>query len=406
MLTLQRAWAAALLQSPELAGSAWEVRAAEARRLQAGLLPNPELDAEVEDVGGTGAYHGTDAAQTTLGISQLIELGRKRHWRSRVAELDRDLAGWDYEMKRVEVLTETARRFIAVLAAQRRLELAQDNARLAGEVMDATDKRIKAGTISPVEHDRQRVETLAAEMALERTRTLLTVARERLAASWGSTDPRFDAVSGELDAVQAIPSIQQLKSVVAQNPSVARWTTEMVRRQAMVDAAKAQRIPDLSLGAGVRRYNDSEDNAFVFGVSFPLPLFDRNQGEVRAAQMEAAGADASRRATEVDVKTALASAYADLSNARTAAVVLHEETLPAAQRVFEATRKAFAQGAMNYIEVLDAQHTLIGIRSEYLEALAEYHEAKAAVEGLIGQSLDSILGAASEETTGNHIDEE
>lgn len=390
MLTLRAAWALALKHNPELAAFAWEVRAAEARALQASLPPNPEAGVAVENIGGSGDFRGADLAELTVSISQVLESAGKRRKRTRVAGLASRLAGWDYEARRVAVLTEVAQRFIDVLAAQRRLELAQQNAELATTVLDTVDKRIKAGAISPIERDKQRVETVTARMALERARRNLTAARQRLAATWGSTAPQFEAAAGALAQVQPLPSPQALADLVAQNPDIARWTTEMAQRRAAVALARAQGVPDLTAGVGVRHFNESADTALVFEFSLPLPIFDRNQGEVRAARLNVAKAIQEQRAAEVTVKTALAAAYQELAAAHTAAAALRDEALPAAQRAFDATREGFQRGHFDFLAVLDAQRTLIDTRSRYVEALAAYHSAVVDVEGLIGQSIHTL----------------
>jgi cobalt-zinc-cadmium efflux system outer membrane protein len=94
VLTLRQALALALLQNPALASAAWEVRAGEARTLQAGLLLNPEFGVEVENFAGSGEFRGFDVAETTITLGQVIELGGKRLRRARVAALERDLAAW------------------------------------------------------------------------------------------------------------------------------------------------------------------------------------------------------------------------------------------------------------------------------------------------------------------------
>src|SRR5919109_2751062 len=114
VLTLRQALALALLHNPALASAAWEVRAGEARTLQAGLLPNPEFSVEVENFAGSGAFRGMDAAETTIALSQVIELGGKRLRRARVAALQRDLAAWDYEATRIDVFTATTKAFVEV----------------------------------------------------------------------------------------------------------------------------------------------------------------------------------------------------------------------------------------------------------------------------------------------------
>jgi cobalt-zinc-cadmium efflux system outer membrane protein len=108
-LSLEEVLRAALLRNPALSSTAFEVRAAEARTLQASLLPNPELELELEDFGGTGEVRGVRASESTLQLSQLVELGGKRAKRVGAAGLERGLATWDYEAKRLEVLTEATK---------------------------------------------------------------------------------------------------------------------------------------------------------------------------------------------------------------------------------------------------------------------------------------------------------
>ncbi len=144
-LTQHDAFAAALLHNRDLATFAWDVRIREARALQASLPPNPEIELELEEFGGTGDASAFDAAETTALFSQLIELGQKRRKRTRLAELNQDLAAWEYETARVRVLTSVARAFIATLVLQQQTELANRNQALAREAYDTIDKRVAAG---------------------------------------------------------------------------------------------------------------------------------------------------------------------------------------------------------------------------------------------------------------------
>ncbi len=104
-ITLRQALALALMHNPELKAFSWDVRVSEARQLQASLWPNPELEVEVEEVGGQGQRSGFDAAETTIQLSQLIELGDKRNKRTKLASMEKELAGWDYEARRLDVFT-------------------------------------------------------------------------------------------------------------------------------------------------------------------------------------------------------------------------------------------------------------------------------------------------------------
>jgi len=108
-LKLGEALSAALERNPELRAFSWEVRARVANALQEGLIPNPEIGLEVENFGGQGEARGFETPETTLQLSQLIELGGKRSKRYQVASLETTLAEWDYETQRLNILASSRR---------------------------------------------------------------------------------------------------------------------------------------------------------------------------------------------------------------------------------------------------------------------------------------------------------
>ena len=389
-LPLSRAMALALLNNPELRSFAWEVRAAEARALQASLPPNPEASVEVENIGGSGELSGFDGAETTLSLGQAFLLGGKIQKRTRLASLDRELSGFDYETKRIEVLTEVTKRFVDVLAAQRRVGFAEEVHTLAQQVLDMVTKRVEAGAIAPVERTRSSVTVFTSRLALDRARREVKRSRTRLTATWSSTSPQFQAVTGPFEIVHELPPATTLAAYVSQNPEIARWAVEMSKHQAAVQLARAEAVPDVEVEAGVRHFNDTDDTAFVVGLSLPLPIFDRNQGGVLEAMYNLKKVQEERRAAEVRVRAALSATYLKLATAYAEATSLTREVLPAAKTAFDATREAFTQGKLGYLDVLDAQRTLIDIQSQQVDALASYHHALAEVESLIGQPLDEV----------------
>ena len=153
----------------------------------------------------------------------------------------------------------------------------------------------------------------------------------------------------------------------------------------------AKAIPDVTVSAGVRQFNQADETAAILGVSIPLPVFDRNQGGKQEARAKLAKGEEERRAATARVLTALAEAYQSLSSAFMEATVLKNEVLPGAQSAFEAENEGFRQGKFGYLDVLDAQRTLFEARSKYIESLASYHKAVADVERLIGDRLESVM---------------
>ncbi|MHC4891277.1 MAG: TolC family protein, partial [Planctomycetota bacterium] len=290
VITLRQALALVLMYNPELRAFSWEVRASEARQLQAGLLPNPEIGVGAEEVGGTGGRSGFNGAETTIQLGQLIELAGKPSKRKRVASLESKLAGWDYEAKRLNVFTEAAHAFVEILAARERLKLAEELAQLSEQIFNTVTQRVDAGKDSPVEKTKAQVALASARIGQKQAYQRLVSARKRLAATWGSISPVFEGVSGQLDATFPIPSETELRRLLEQNPDLSRWAVEMERRRAALELEKANAITDPTIFGGMQRFSETDDTAVVFGLSIPVPAFNRNQGRILEAKYNLAKA--------------------------------------------------------------------------------------------------------------------
>ena len=387
VLTLRDALAHALLKNPELAAFSWEVRAADARILQAGLLPNPELGAEVENFGGSKTQRNLDGAESTFALSQLIELGGKREKRSRIAKLERDLAGWDYEAKRLDVYVATAKAFMDTLAAQRRDELKQDQLRLAGQVRDTARERVQAGRASALEDTKADVLLANAEIAADGARRELQAAREKLASFWGSTSPVFKGVEGQFDNFQNLPPLENLIKLVPDNPDAARLQAMMQLRRSTFELEKARNIPDLTVSAGVRRFEETGDSAFVTRISIPIPVFGMNPGGVLEAERRISKARHQGRGTIVNITNRLKQAYREGAALHASLSTIFTKVLPGARRAFEAAQQGYRQGKFDFLDVLDAQRTLFEAHERYLETAAAYHQTTLDIERLTGRSI-------------------
>lgn len=143
------------------------------------------------------------------------------------------------------------------------------------------------------------------------------------------------------------------------------------------------------MSLGITQYTDSNDSALVAGVSIPLPVLNRNQGNIAAAHQRLTKAMEERRAAEVLVTTALNSAYQSLAAVQAEVTTLRQEVLPGAQSAFEAVSRGYRLGKFGFLDVLEAQRTLFGAKAQYLRALASYHQAVAEVERLIGEPVEA-----------------
>jgi cobalt-zinc-cadmium efflux system outer membrane protein len=169
---------------------------------------------------------------------------------------------------------------------------------------------------------------------------------------------------------------------------LARWATEEDRRRAALRLEKARGTPDITIGAGVRRFEQTDDAALVFGLGVPLPLFDRNQGSILAATAELGKARRQYEAAQVRIWAALSEAVSALAAAYDEVTILRNDVLPKAQRAFEAARQGYQQGKFDYLHLLDAQRTLFQTQAQYVNSTEVYHKAQADVQRLTGQLPD------------------
>ncbi|MBA3903046.1 MAG: cobalt-zinc-cadmium resistance protein [Rhodocyclaceae bacterium] len=385
-LTLEAALALALQASPDLAVARREVDAVAATRRQAQLFPNPEVSLDTEDTGNRKGIR-----QMTLQLGQTFLLGGKRGARIEAAERARDVAEAELTTLRSAVRAAVMQAFYELLAAQERQRLARDSLDLARRALEVAARRVTAGKVSPVEETRARVALAAAQVELTQAAAELANTRKRLSATWGNPAPRFTQASGQLDAPPPLPALDELLARLDAAPETLRARREIERRDAVARLERTRRIPDVTISAGVQRKEELRDNVAVVGVSIPIPVFDRNQGNVLEALRRADKARDEQTAVGVRLRSELAQAYERLDAARREVDYIRQDILPGAQSVLDAATKGFELGKFTFLDVLDAQRTLFQGRGQYVRALADVQRAAANIEAILGPQAQATV---------------
>jgi len=389
-LSLRDAVQLALNHNPNLAAFAKEVLALHGLTIQAGLLPNPVLQFDMEDVSSRSNSPG--ARFESIRISQLFETGGKRSARKHVALLEQESAQQDYDARQLDLIALVANMFLEVLAGQERVQLALSRQELAQKVTDAASKRVKAGKAPPIEETRAQIALATASIEVKQAQRNLTSFRKQLALLWSNSEPKFEHVVGDLETFVTIPNFQSLELRLQQNPLAKRSLKILQQREAIVTLEKARRIPDITISAGIRRFGHDipNDTTALFGVSVPLPLFDRNQGNLIAAQQRLNKAMDEQAAIDLQLKTLLTQTYESLIAAENEINQLREEILPGAKETFRMAKRGYELGKFGFLELLDAQRTLFQNQTLYLQALSNYQQLVNEIERLIAQSIENF----------------
>ena len=210
-------------------------------------------------------------------------------------------------------------------------------------------------------------------------------ARRKLGLLWGEAEPGFASVGADLSALPDRASIDELRAGLAASPRMQGGKLAVDLGQAQLEVEKSKRYPDITLSAGVARDNEAGRNKAQLGVSIPLPIFDRNQGNVYAATMQAYKAQDQYRELESGLMGELLQAVTRFDLAVGSAREYRSAVLPGATQAYDAARKGFEAGKFGFLEVLDAQRTLSDGNIAYLTVLASVYQASADIDRILGR---------------------
>ncbi len=384
----EQAVSLALTRAPILRSAEAGRQAARGDRVTAGLRPNPDVSFNAENVGGSGSYRGIASLETTYALSQRIETGGKRQ--ARIAAADRAVAltGLDAEALRLDLAREAHRAMAGAVAAGRAAEIARERVRLADEVLRATRARVEAGREAFPQQRRAEVARETAAVFLERSEREAAVALRTLSVVLATPEIEvLPARSAWFDDPGPRPDPARAAPAPPGQLDRARLDALIDQRRAELDLQRRNAIPDVTLGAGLRRYREAGgDTAFVLGLSVPLPVFDRNQGNILRAGAELTRAEAEAEHGRLYLDAALADAERRLDQAWRAADSLRRIVLPAAAEAAAAAREGYAAGKFSLLEVLDAQRALSDAGEQRNAALLEVQQLRADIARLRGRA--------------------
>ncbi|NMZ26965.1 TolC family protein [Pseudomonas protegens] len=377
LLSLDSALARAFANNPELAAARWEIDIAQGARQQAGLIPNPVLSVDAEDT-------RRDSRTTSVKLSQALELGGKRGARIDVASRGQELAALELERRRNQLRADVLDAYYTALRAQERTQLAGRSLALAERGVAVAQGRVNAGKASPVEATRAQVQLAEVRLELNRGQMEQDNAYRRLAMVTGAATSDFAGVQEQPQALAALPAPAQLLGRLPETTELRLAEQEVVQREASLGLEKAQRIPDLDVSVGSQYDASARERVNLVGLSMPLPLFNRNQGNVLSAARRADQARDLRNATELRLRTETRQALEQWNTARGEVQSFNQTILPAAQRAVDSATQGFEMGKFSFLDVLDAQRTLIGARTQYLAAVAQTTDAWVRIERIYG----------------------
>lgn len=387
-LDLPTAVTRTLKASPQLALYPYHVRASEAEALQAGLKPNPTMNVDLENAFGTGDSRFLSGHELALSLSQVLEMGKKRERRvdlvgQKTAQIQRE-----YEVKRLDVVAATLRDFYQVLRLQELM--AWNRQRLVTEqaALDIIKRRAQAGVVGQADVMRMQLR-LSKSLTQQRT---LTAQHEQalntLAANWAEV-PDFTEVDGELSLLPDLPDQATLSGAINNTPDFLKAQAKTRIEGARLALAQAESKADMTVGAGVRRFEDNDDLALLFSFSMPLQWYDHNQGNQAKALAQFNASLAEEALLTQQVSVALSGLRAVMHNTLQHTQTLESELKPVAEALLKEVERGYQSGLYSVLQWVDAQNELFAVERELIESHHAVQLQFLELERLTGNSLSA-----------------
>lgn len=363
--TLDDCVAIALENHPLITAARAQVQAAQGKAVQARLYPNPVI------AGFTPQAYGSDSQWSGTVAQDIVTAGKLR-LQQQAALREMQAAEWRLVRTRYEVMTAVRRDFYLLLVAQRRqeifkllLEIANRSFRI-GEQLVAAGEGTRADVLFwSIERDQAEVRLLNAGVTIEAD-------RRRLAVDMAVPREAIGTVEGDLLAKLPDFDIAGLQEAVVSRNALPRAAgAEVARAQWALDRARVQPIPNVNLMGGYQRQVLPAQDQALYQVMLAVPLFDRNQGNIRAATADIATARASQRRVELDLAALAAETMNTFRRAQRTSAWYEEGILPKARETVEVTQRLYGQGEVTFLSLLQAQKILTELELAYVEAQAE-----------------------------------
>jgi len=377
LLTLARTQELALRSNPSLAQAAARVDAAWGQLVQSGLYPNTIIGYHANEVGN----YGGPGVQGGFIRQQIITGGKMRLNRA-LARHELEIAEVDLTVQEQRVLNDVNSRFFEMLVAQQRLTLTQELVRISEAFVQSTETLLKAGRVNENNLLQAQLESDNAHILRDNAGNIHHESWRRLRAVIGDPGLPMQSAEGNLaEKAQEFSWKQSLQDLLTDHPELTMARIEIDRAYVALQQACRKRYPNIDVMLSVRHHNVTSDDVANIQVGFPLPLFDRNQGNIFKAQSELAAAESRLQKAELNLRDQLATTFRRYANSRQQVERYQQQMLPRAQRSLDFVTRGYRQGQVDFLTLLTSQRTYYQVNLQYLDALRNLRLSEIMMDG-------------------------
>lgn len=369
--------------SPRLKMIEADIQSASARVNEVALLPNPLLNIGWGQ-NDWGAGNNVNGGEFNVTINQLLEMGGKRAKRVDLATYQYYATYSDYEIAKLAVLKELAFAFIDAAANQEKLRLAIEQKKLTKAFLLSIEAQLETGKVPIIEYHKATVDHANAEIVEERASQSYTNAKERLSLLWGAPCECFDWIEYPFYRVIQPSSVCWHLDQLPQHPLILKEQIYYAAALAGLRLERSNSIPDVILQVGVSRDCGDRETGLTLGVTFPLPIFNRNQWGIAKANSQVCKIENEWEQVNLGLQNLVRKAHSEFLISYKLLEKMESSILPATQKTLAFVEATYKEGKVDYFEVLKAYEYNFNIQLRYIDALADYHKMRVSLDYLDG----------------------
>lgn len=378
-ISLRSAINRALTHNPGLQAEKHLLKAAEGQIIQAGLRPNPEISLEFEKFGGNSEFAGNGQLEDTLALSQEILTGGKRFFKIKAARIEKQIAIEKQKLARRDLIAGVCRIWLQINRLDKLIEIEREFVRLGTQNLEAIKRKVSAGEAPKIDETKAHVETATVKTELRKMQRERESLKYELSAFWGGTTSDFSLSNEDMNFCRSLNfNDEKLEEMLQQitEVSLARLKKDLAEAQHRL--AKADGQADFSIEGGITRERIDNKHHYFVGVSMPLQIFDRNQGNRASTKALVREAEKNLEQTILTIRTRLIELHKKTTSVSEEFKTATENLLPAAEEAFTQMQTSYDEGERELFELIDARRVkleaekaVIQLESEELESLIE-----------------------------------
>ena len=392
-MTLEQVLELALANNPAIKELAATTQKAAGFRTQVGLYANPIMGYQGAQLADRRTDQHLLFAEQEFATAGKLALNRRVLNEALRAQLQ------ELEAQKLRVGTDIRVSFYQILALQRQIELTEEFRGLLDKGYELAQMRLKAAEGSKIDILQTKVQRSEVDIAYRQAKAKLDAAWREMTAIAGATNLTQTRLIGELpQQADAIVWDDLALSVVNSSPEYAAARTRVSQARAALERQGVQAIPNVTVQFGTGVDIGTNSGMMNLQVGAPIPVFNKNQGNIAAARAEYCRAQLEAQRIENGIKARLATISRDYESSAEAISVYTLEILPSAKEAWSLAEMAYKAGEMDFIQVLVARRTYFDSNLQYVNSQAQLATAKAKADGFaLSGALDAIIDRSGDD---------